>query len=413
MSNVKIVTRRDFIKSLALLGAGAVTWGALPNVAHAANGNGTKLLFINLNGGCDGLYALQPNSGAVYSTLSSLRPTLKTAPGSLLNVTSEFGFHPNLTLFKSLFDGGKLSAVLGVGYEKMSRSHLESEVVMSRGVPSSLSAAKSGFINRLGAANGWDSLNAISVTGNDLAFEGGEYRGVQARSLSDFYFRGFASAHERNHLVATSYSLNHDAPLDAQKEKLSDFAKNYTTAVNSIDAIKLAVQNHSPAVTYPSTQFGNALKDIDILFSTPELNTQVGYMRVGGFDTHSNQQPLLDALLEKLNAALTVFVASMQSKNLYNNLIIVITSEFGRTNKENGSAGTDHGGANAVFLLGGAVNGGNIFGSVSTNDLSAGGWLPVQYNIIEIYRRAIARIGLDPDAVFSASTGPSLGSLFV
>lgn len=413
MNNVKIVTRRDFLKSLAILGAGAVTWGALPNFARAANNNSTKLLFLNLNGGLDGLYALQPSYGDVYSTLSLLRPTLKTDPNSLLSAADGFGFHPNLTLFKSLFDSGNLSTVLGVGYERMSRSHLESEVIMSRGVPSSLSTSKSGFLNRLGAVNGWDSLHAISVTGNDLAFEGGEYRGIQVRSLEDFYFRGFASSQERNHLVATSYSLSHDAPIEAQKEKLTDFAKNYTIAADSIDAIKQAVQNHSPLVNYPSTQFGKALKDIDILFSSPELNTQVGYMRVGGFDTHSNQKQLLDSLLLQLNDALSAFVSSMIAKNLWNNLIVIVSSEFGRTNKENGSAGTDHGGANAVFLLGGTVNGGNIYGTVTSEDLTSGGWLDPQYNIIEIYRRAIERIGLDPNAVFAENVGASLNSLFI
>lgn len=410
---MKIINRRDFIKTLCCMGAGAISWGALPNIARASNsGNGTKLLFINLNGGLDGLFALQPNGGDAYTTLNTMRPTLWHDASTLLNTSQGFGFHPNLTLFKSLFDSGSLNAVLGVGYENMSRSHLDAEVVMARGVPNRLTASKSGFLNRLGAANGWDSLHAVSVTGTDLAFDGGDFRGVQARSLEDFYFHGFTSSAERNHLVATSYSIAQDAPADAMKETLSDFAKNFTVAVNSTDAIRQAVQNHSPVLTYPNNSFGEALKDIDILFSSPELDTQVGYMRIGGFDTHSDQKADLNELLLRLNSALSVFVSSMQSKNLWNNLIIVISSEFGRTNRENGSDGTDHGGANVVFLMGGAVQGGQIYGNINAGELNDNGWLLMQYNIVEIYRRTVARAGLDPDAVFSQPTGPSLTSLF-
>src|SRR5205085_33432 len=132
----------------------------------------------------------------------------------LLAARYGYGFHPELTLFKSLFDSGELCAVQGVGYENMSRSHLDSEVVMARGVPNRLTAASSGFLNRLGAYYGWNSLHAMSVTGTDLAFEGGDYRGVQTRSLQDFYFRGFTSNSERNHLVGTAYALANDTTSD-------------------------------------------------------------------------------------------------------------------------------------------------------------------------------------------------------
>lgn len=396
-----------------MAGAGAITWGVLPKNAMAAPiGNGTRVLFLNLNGGLDGLYALQPGTGSLYSTLSSMRPSLATNPASLLTARYGYGFHPNLTLFKSLFDAQELSAVLGVGYDNMSRSHLDSEVVMARGVPDRLTAAQSGFLNRLGAHYHWGSLNAVSVTGSDLAFEGGDYRGVQVRSLEDFYFHGFASNADRNQLVSTIYSLGTDAPVDASKPKLTDFTQNARLAIDNIDAIKGAVQGFQAVGSYPSNQFGKALRDIDILFSAPSLDTQVGYMRAIGFDTHSNQGTILDRMLLELNAALSTFVASMKSKSLWSNLIILVYSEFGRTNRENGSNGTDHGGANPVFLLGGAVKGGEIFGEITTSDLTDFGWLQKRYNVVEVYRRVIARLGLDPDAVFSANVGSSLPGLF-
>lgn len=407
------LSRRDFLKTAAAFGAGAVTWGTFPQLANAATlGNGTKVLFLNLNGGLDGVYSLQPSSGAVFSSLSSIRPTLTVAPGSLLSARYGFGFNPNLPLFKSLFDSGDLSAVLGVGYENMSRSHLDSEVVMARGVPNRLTAAQSGFLNRLGAHYGWSSLNAVSVTGSDLAFEGGDFRGVQARSLADFYFRGWGSGQERNHLANTAYSISADSIPDLSKPKQGDFSKNFQLAVDNIDLIKGAVQSYQSVGSYPTTQFGKALKDLDILYSSPTLQTQVGYMRCSGFDTHSNQKPTLDRLLQELDSSLSVFVNSMKSKNLWEKMVILVYSEFGRTNRENGSAGTDHGGANSMFLLGGAVKGGEIFGDLTASDLSDYGWLQMRYNVVELYRRIIEKLGLDPDAVFAPTTGALLPSLF-
>jgi len=409
----KFISRRDFLKTTAALGAGAVTWGTFPQLANASTlGNGTKVLFLNLNGGLDGVYALQPGSGAVYSTLASIRPTLSIAPSSLLDARYGFGFNPNLPLFKSLFDAQELSAVLGVGYENMSRSHLDSEVVMARGVPNRLTAAQSGFLNRLGAHYGWSSLNAVSVTGTDLAFEGGDYRGVQARSLEDFYFRGFASGQERNHLANTAYSISADSIPDPTKTKMDDFSKNFQLAVDNIDSIKGAVQAFQPVGTYPQTQFGKALKDLDILYSSPSLQTQVGYMRCSGFDTHSNQGPTLDRMLTELNASLSVFINSMKAKNLWKDMVVLVYSEFGRTNQENGSAGTDHGGANSMFLLGGAVKGGEIYGDLTSSDLTNFGWLQMKYNVVELYRRIIEKLGLDPDAVFAPTTSALLPNLF-
>jgi uncharacterized protein (DUF1501 family) len=189
--------------------------------------------------------------------------------------------------------------------------------------------------------------------------------------------------------------------------------QNFRLSVDSTDAIRAAVLAHSPTQSYPATQFGRALKDIDVLFSTSELGTQVGYMRVVGFDTHSRQQSTLDRLLLELNAAFSAFVSNMKARGIWDNLIVLVFSEFGRTNRENGSGGTDHGGANSIFLAGGPVSGGQVIGEIAPTDLSNNGWLPYQYNVVEVYRRILARMGLDPDAVFPTSDGPALTGLFV
>jgi uncharacterized protein (DUF1501 family) len=407
------IDRRNFLKSAFAFGSSAVTWGAFPGLAKAvAAGNSTKVLFLNLNGGLDGLAALQPSSGSLYSTLASIRPTLALNPSSLLALNGEYGFHPLLTTFKSLYNEGAMLPILGVGYEHMTRSHLDAEVAFARGVPDRLAPVSGGFLNRLGSYYGWNSLRAVSVSGTDLAFEGGPYRGLQVDNLESLYFRTFSSNSEIKDMTARAYAINQDQSLDDQKPFLKSSSQNFALAVDTTDIVHAAALSANPQFAYPNNQFGKALKDIHVLFSSPEINTQIGYMRPSGFDTHSTQQNRLDSLMTQFNQALGVYVQNMKALGLWSNLIIMIYSEFGRTNKENGSFGTDHGGANPVFLSGGAVQGGQLIGSIPNSELTDFGWLQMHYNVVEIYRRILMRLDLDPDAVFSSAAGPSLAGIF-
>jgi uncharacterized protein (DUF1501 family) len=406
--------RRSFLQAAGATLAYSVVNTMFPSLSFASSnpGNGTKVLFINLNGGLDGLYALQPSSGALYSTLQSMRPSLCKSPETLISCSPSYGLHPALTTLSALQNEGKLTGILGVGYKNMSRSHLDSETVIARGVPDRLTASSSGFLNRLGAQYGWSNLQAVSVTGTDLAFEGGQYRGAQVRGLSDFYFKSFGSTTEQLDLNGVGYSIAHDTTVEEVRSRQTSYAQNFVTAMDSTDAIKQAVSSASLPTPYPQTQFGRALRDINILFTSSNVNTQIGYMRTGGFDTHSTQATVLDRLLAEFNAALAVFVNNMKAAGQWDNLIVMVYSEFGRTNRENGSAGTDHGGANLVFLLGGAVNGSGVIGSIPTTHLTNYGWLPMQINLVEIYRRILMRMDLDPNAVFDTHDGQQLTGLF-
>ncbi len=411
------ISRRDFLRKTLLGAYGVTVWGSLPSLmptqAWASSGNGTKVLFVNMSGGWDGLHVLQPMSGAVYSTLSTLRPTLIQNPSSLLEVGSNYGLNGNLTTMKTLYDEGKLLAVMNVGYNNMSRSHQDAEVAYARGVSDRLTPSSSGFINRVGASYGWNSLQAVSVAGADRSFDGGDYRGVQANGLSQYRFTGDStqSSQENNFRRDTMYGVATQWGIDTSKTKQKEVVDGVGLVTNTTDTLRTALNNATFPTAYPSTQFGRQFRDIDVLFSTPSLGTEIGYMRRGGFDTHSLQSSGLNPILIELNAALGVFVSNMKAKGIWDNLIIVVLSEFGRTNRENGSQGTDHGGAIPLFLMGGPVAGG-LLGSITTSDLTNNGWLPMQYNIIEIYRKVIAKMNYDPDQVFEASSGPSVGTIF-
>lgn len=410
---MKQLPRREFLRRALYCAAGVGAWGAFPGLgmssAQALRGNGRKLLLINMNGGWDGLSVCQPRTGAAFNTLRTLRPTLALPGEALLNLDGRFGLHPRLTTMQALYSAGELATVFPVGYHHMSRSHEEAEVAYARGVSDRLSPNASGFINRLGSTYRWNGLQAVSVAGTDRAFQGGEYRGIQVSGLSDFRFVGAhgQSTAENNHRRDTIYGLA-GLPVAPAMQEING---SYDALLNSVDAVRDALNSASFATPYPNSLFGRQFRDIDVLFSTPPFGTELGYMRRVGFDTHSEQAPALDRMLTEFDQALAAFVINMKAKGLWASLIALITSEFGRTNVENGSGGTDHGGAVPVFAFGGAVRGG-LFGELTHADLTGDGWLPMRYHIVDVYRQATAALGYEPDRIFERPNAAAIPQLF-
>lgn len=405
--------RREFLKNTALLGLSSLLpMGAFPNRAFAAgtlSAPTTKLLIVNLNGGIDPLSALQPTSGAVASTLASMRPTLYKDPSTLLSTGVGYSFHNGLSSFKSLWDGGELSAILNVGCLNMSRSHLDAEVGLARVVADRLTPQASGFLGRLGEACGWGPLGAMSVSGSDLTFAGTEYNGLQVRGLESFRFtNGNVSSSESTYNRDTLYSISQSWPNSNKNG--SKISESLSLAVDYSDLVYDAVSAASFPNSYGQGYVARAFRDAEVLLSTTSLGNYVSYIRLFGYDTHSNQETNLVSLFSQLNSAFTTFVANMKAKGAWNNLIVLFVSEFGRTIKENGSAGTDHGGANTVFLSGGRANSA-IYGEITPTDLTSAGWLQMKYNVVEVYRRVVEGMGIDPNLVIGPSQGPSLAGL--
>lgn len=410
------MNRRDFLKVISAGACGLSAWGAFPFLrcsnAMASVGGGKKLLIVNFDGGLDGLYGMQPVVGPVFDTLRGLRPTLCRLPENLLPVSGGFAFHPGLAEMRNLFNSGELLPILNVGYQSMSRSHEEAAKAVSQGIVNRLTPTSSGFVSRLGAVNSWSNLRAVSVSGSDNMLQGEAFQGLQVWGLESYNFwgAGNASWSENLHRKDMLYSASHAFGVEDGKPKQAEIVGGIDTLVNSSGVVKDAVTSATFAQAYPNTRLGKMFKDADILFS--RLGTEVACIKRSGFDSHSTQAQAIDGILSEFSNALAAFVANMKSKNLWQDTIILVISEFGRTNVENDSAGTDHGGANSVFLMGGAVNGGQIYGDLTTTDLTNDAWLPMKFNIVEVYRQVFANMGYDPNLVFDQVPGASLGGLF-
>ncbi len=409
------LSRREFLKRVSILGSSSLAWGLAPLNSNLAWGTTPpNLLVINFNGGSDGPGVLQPSSGVVFSTLLSLRSTLCLDPSALLNTSDGYGFHPSVPILKSLYDESKLSCILNVGVENMSRSHLDAEVAIARGVSDRLTSANSsGFLGRIGDNQGWSSgLEIVSPTGSDRAFEGATYRGVQANSLSTYKYKfsNGQTAKEAEYRADNLYQISQLWQTSSDNPRIGTVLSAIDLASNTSDLVQAALSAVTFQTSYPSTTMGRSLSDAEVLLSDQTLGTRIAYARFGGFDTHSAQATALTSLLSQFNAAFTVFVSNMKARGLWNNLIVLIVSEFGRTNKENGSLGTDHGGANTFFVTGGLSSGG-IFGEITSTDLTGNGWLPVKYNLVEVYRQVLQKMNLDPDAIVGDTVGPSLNGI--
>ena len=151
--------------------------------------------------------------------------------------------------------------------------------------------------------------------------------------------------------------------------------------------------NYRPAdgAEYPRNRFGQSLKQIAQLIKA-DVGVEVAFADSGGWDTHTNEAPQLNNLLGNLGGALSAFAADLGSR--MQEVLVVTMSEFGRTARENGNCGTDHGHANAMFAIGGGVKGGKVYGKwpgLAEEDLYEGRDLALTSDFRDVFAEALDR----------------------
>ena len=225
------------------------------------------------------------------------------------------------------------------------------------------------------------SLGAIAVRrGRHRALRGGTSNPLTLDTLGAFRFDndGAYSANHRHRLQVVRDILearSSSAPRDA-----------LLTGHALADQIGDAVTNYTSTANYGTSRIGTAMRDIAMMLQAG-FETRIFYTGFGGFDTHAAQgrttgrQP---DLLEDLDEALGAFAADCKAMAIWQNCVVVVVSEFGRRNFENGSGGTDHGGANCVLLTGGAIMPG-LHGEAPTDEDLTERFLPYSVDFRAIY----------------------------
>ena len=365
-------SRRGFVKSGALAVFG-ISMGGIPSFVLKAVSqfNSNKLykknkilVCIFQRGAMDGLMAVTPFTDTF---LKAARPTLfmsaaKLDANKLIDLDGRFGLHPSMKAFEQLYKNKQLAIVHGIGSPNNSRSHFDAQDFMESGTPFN-KGTESGWLNRAVGLMGHDAtpFRAVSMTASQPRSFYGLHPTVSITNLEDFAINNRKSTADIN-LTANSFE-------DLYDQTTSGLLQH--TGKETFDAVKMLsnvdVKNYQPAngAQYPKSSLGNSLQQIAQLIKA-DVGLEIGFAESTGWDTHFNQgtsNGIFARNVADLSNSIAAFWTDMGA-NYQDDVVIMTMTEFGRTVKQNGSGGTDHGRASCNFILGNYLKGGIVHGDV-------------------------------------------------
>ena len=355
------INRRFFLHRGALAVAGTT---ALPGflvrsvLAQTTAAPNRKLVVIFQRGAADGLNVVVPYREKNYY---AMRPSIAIPQNQVIDLDGFFGLHPSLAPFKPLYDAGHLGIVHAAGSPDMSRSHFDAQDFMESGTPG-MKSTQDGWLNRALQAEDQalkrkeTAFRALAV-GPDVPLTlAGKIPAIALNNVNNFSIAGrgptpspTASAFQ------AMYGESGDHIFHAAGEETFE-------AVKMLRAANPAQYQPAPDADYPHSEFGNRMMQIAQLLKS-NLGVETAFTDIGGWDTHHNQGSVEGQLSNRLrdfSQSISAFWRDMGDNA--ETVSLVTMSEFGRTARENGTAGTDHGHANVMFVLGGNVKGGKVYG---------------------------------------------------
>jgi uncharacterized protein (DUF1501 family) len=354
-------TRRIFMKSagLAMFGVGtAPAWLARASAAESVGTRKKVLVAIFQRGAVDGLNVVVPFGDKQYYQLrpSIAIPAPNGKPDTAIDLDGFFGLHPSLAPLKPIYDSSHLAIVHAVGSPDPTRSHFDAQDYMESGTPGR-KATVDGWLNRAlpaDLAGPRSPVRAVSL-GTELARTlRGSNEALAVNNLNDFKVKDPVSSD----LYEAMYGSSTDKIMNGTGRRTFE-------AVKMVDALQKQAYMPANGATYPNGRLGQSLQQIARLIKA-EVGMEVAFTDVGGWDTHVNEvgatpaQGQLANLLTNFGQALAAFYQDMGDRMA--DVTVVTMSEFGRTARENGNRGTDHGHANYMMVLGGSIRGGKIYG---------------------------------------------------
>lgn len=345
-----MLNRRYFLRSsgIALAGLGlAPAW--LVRAAAQTQGRKKILIAVFQRGAADGLNIVAPFSEKAYY---DLRPSIAVAPPGKTNggidLDGRFAFHPSLQPLKPFWDRGQLAVIHAAGSPDPSRSHFDAQDYMESGTPGKIS--EGGWLNRAlpAAGPGVSPVRAIAMGAQLPRTLRGKQAAVAVNNLDQFQVRN----QNTSSILESMYATTADAAL------LSS-GKETFEAVRFIDAINKRPYTPANGANYPGAEFGRGLQQIAKLIKA-DAGVEAAFVDIGGWDHHTNEAPQMTTLLQQYGTALAAFATDMGDRMA--DIVLVTMSEFGRTAREDGNGGTDHGHGNVMMVLGGPVRGGKVYG---------------------------------------------------
>ncbi|MGH9800842.1 MAG: DUF1501 domain-containing protein, partial [Blastocatellia bacterium] len=361
------MNRRFFLKSsgIALASVGAATLSpSFLTRTLAQTGQigktGRKRILITIfqRGAMDGLNAVVPFGDETYY---SLRPSIavpKPKSGdatTAIDLDGFFGLHPAVSPFKPIYDAGQLAIIHAVGSHDSTRSHFDAQDYMESGTPG-VKSTTDGWLNRYLQSNSdpkASPFRGVSMGANLPRTMQGKASAIAMNSISDFAIR--AGGGETGQALQGGFEAMYQQTVN---DALRGTGKETFEAVKMLKQVNPTQYQPAAGVVYPRGQFGDRLKQIAQLIKS-NIGLEVAFTDIGGWDTHANQGAgqgqLANRLIEFSNGISALYA---DLKDRADEVVILTMTEFGRTAKENGNRGTDHGHGSVMFALGGSVKGG-------------------------------------------------------
>ena len=365
--------RRIFVKSGALA---LLTMGLSPSFLRRsvfgaplrAGGGRKTLICLFQRGAADALNVVVPHGDAGYY---ALRPSIAIPRPAVLDTSARaaaaldldgfFGLHPALAPLKPLWDRGLLAPVHAVGSPSATRSHFDAQDYMETGTPD-VKGTPDGWLNRYLATHGTceacapprpaTPFRAVSLTQQTPRILEGPAPTVAMNSLAEFSVRATGGEVER--LEALYRTGSADLIHGAGQETFE--------AMRMLRAAAPQKYAPAPGAEYPRSPFGQRLRQIVQLIKA-DVGLEIAFADVGGWDTHVNQGGATGQLANRLDdfaRSIAAMVTDLGDR--FGDVVILTMSEFGRMARENGNRGTDHGHAGSMFVIGGPVRGGRVYG---------------------------------------------------
>lgn len=356
-------TRRAFLKhgAMALVGTAAIPpflTRAVMAQATTALRNRKKLVVIFQRGAADGLNIVIPHGEPSYF---EMRPSIAIPRQQIIELDGFFGLHPAMKDLKPLWDGKHLALVHAAGSPDRTRSHFDAQDFMESGTPG-IKATEDGWLNRALQAEDESRPRARTL-----------FRAVALSAQMPRTLQGRIPALALDNLRNFRIGQGGPAALTASSRFESLYDQSVDAVLHGVgsetfEAVKMLKSadpgRYTPVAgaTYPKGRFGESMMQIAQLLKA-DLGVEVAFADIGGWDHHQNEGSVNGQLADKLrefSQSLSAFWTDMGPQA--EDITIVTMSEFGRTARENGTRGTDHGHANVMLVIGGTVKGGRVYG---------------------------------------------------
>jgi len=384
-----MMTRRVFLKngSLAMVSLGFAP-AFVARSAQAAEARRKILVAIFQRGAVDGLNMVVPfGERGYYANRPSIAIPKPGAPDGAVDLDGFFGLHPRMAPLAPLFSRGELAIVHACGSHDETRSHFDAQDYMESGTPG-VKSTRDGWLNRYLHAREHEAASPFravalapqlprSLQGTEPALAIGQLAqfGVHAGQATD--------------TMATSFEQQYSQAADSL---LRPTGREAFDAVSMLRTSKLANTSPDNGAEYPRSGFGEALRQVAQLVKA-DLGLEVAFTELGQWDHHANEGAAVGQLATRLDdfaRGLAAFHQDLGDRMA--DVVLVTMSEFGRTLKENGARGTDHGHGNAMLILGGPVKGGKVYGKwpgLEQNQLWEGRDLAITTDFRDVFAEVV------------------------